>query len=123
MWFDILKKTYLEFKYRNISSEEIIDFMDNCTKHNLRPIFDQYLNQAACPVLLIKSRKKKKGVTLKYRWKDTVETFKMPVYVTITDKSAIQIIPENTGKKVFIPECSPDEMGYSTDLFYFEVED
>jgi aminopeptidase N len=58
-------------------TEDVVAFFNQQTNRNLTPLFDQYLRQAALPVLEL--RFAEGGVA--YRWKAGAKDFAMPIKV------------------------------------------
>ncbi len=76
-WFAMIHDFYQTFKYRTITTEDVIGFFNARTGMELGPVFDEYLRHAALPVLELKAGK---GET-EYRWRADEARFAMPVRV------------------------------------------
>ena len=93
--------------------------MDERTEHNLRPIFNQYLQTTMVPILDYKIRQKRKGITLKYKWSDIVEGFNMPVVIRTNKGDTKKLFPKPEYQKVFVKGAS--DISFATDLHYFQT--
>lgn len=82
-WWSMLKGLNEKFKYQSTNSEEVIDFLNQQTELNLKPIFEQYLNFTKIPELQFK---KDKGEIF-YRWEADAVNFEMPINIGISGKS------------------------------------
>ena len=81
----------------------------------LTPIFDQYLRQAALPVLELKFGEGE----VSYRWKADVKEFAMPIKVGA--KSNWQIIQPTGEWKTMKTGLQKDQFEVATDLYYVDV--
>src|SRR5690625_4207852 len=82
-WWKMLKDLNKKLKYQSTNSEEVIDFLNQQTELNLKPIFEQYLNFTKIPELQFK---KDKGEIF-YRWEADAVNFEMPINIGISGKS------------------------------------
>lgn len=74
-WWEMILKYSETYRHKIIDTQTVISFFSAETKMNLAPIFNQYLNYTAIPVLEYKIEKNK----MEYRWKTAVSDFKMPI--------------------------------------------
>ena len=74
-WWKMILKYSETYRHKIIDTQTVISFFSAETKMNLAPIFNQYLNYTAIPVLEYKIEKNK----IEYRWKTAVADFKMPI--------------------------------------------
>ncbi|MFC2125102.1 M1 family metallopeptidase [Bacteroidota bacterium] len=119
LWFTILFDLYNRYRYSNVNSDDIINFVNNRTEHDLLPIFKQYLETTLVPILNYKINRKRNGIILKYNWSNVVEDFNMPVVVR-TDKGDIKKIFPNPG----IQKCNikdTRDIIFATELYYFQT--
>lgn len=122
-WFNMIRSLYRTFKYKHANTEDIISFMDSRTKQDLRPIFLHYLTNPQPPILKIKKKRRKNGTRIQYRWENTSADFDMPVFLTTGNSERITIEPNSSSQLKYIPNCKPEELKLSTELFYFLVEE
>jgi aminopeptidase N len=116
-WWKLLRAYCKRFKYRNIMTEDVVQFFNEQTGKNLTPIFDQYLRQPALPVLELRFQENDSGVA--YRWKAEVKEFAMPVKVG--RKTDWQLIQPTTEWQTLKNGLKKEEFEVATDLYYVEV--
>lgn len=81
-WRNMLRKMNVEFYHQTVTSRQIERFLSTETGINLQTFFDQYLRETQLPVF---EYQVENGI-LKYRWKDCVKGFDMPLQVNIDGK-------------------------------------
>ena len=116
-WFKLIHDTYGRFRYRNIMTEDIVEFFDRETGLNLTPIFDQYLRHTAIPVLEL--RFDDTAGTFSYRWNTDERAFAMPVRVG--KKGNWQIIQPKAEWQTMPTSIKSSELEVATDLYYVNV--
>ena len=116
-WWKLIRDYSMRFRYRNIMTEDLVEFFNAQTGMNLTPIFDQYLRQAALPALEL--RFQEGDGTVSYRWKAGVKEFAMPVRVgRRTDWQLVHPTTEWKTKKTGVKK---EEFEVATDRYYVEV--
>jgi aminopeptidase N len=116
-WWKLIYDYSTHFKYRNIMTEDVVKFFNQKTGKNLTPIFDQYLRQAALPVLELRFQESEGSVS--YRWKAGIKEFAMPVKVG--SKTNWQLIQPTTEWQTMKTSLKKEEFEVATDLYYIEV--
>ena len=118
VWFDLLRSFYNRYALSNITTQEFILFVNQCTKKDFTPILEQYLYYATIPVLeySIQAQGKKK-VKLKYRWVTDVSNFNMPILVGKKDTYQL-ITPTNEWHQMVLDNVSINDFKVATELFY-----
>jgi aminopeptidase N len=114
-WWKLLHDYCRRFRYRNIMTEDVVNFFNEETRLNLTPIFDQYLRYAALPVLEL--RFEEGGVS--YRWKADIKEFAMPVKVGRSTEW--RVIHPTTEWKTLKTDLKREDFEVATDLYYVEV--
>ncbi|MGC2750855.1 MAG: hypothetical protein WCA40_00680, partial [Candidatus Acidiferrum sp.] len=117
-WFKLIHDFYQHFKYKNIMTEDVVQFFNQKTGMNLTPIFNQYLRHTAIPALELKFNET--DGTVSYRWKVDEQGFAMPVRVGT--KGNWQIINATTTWQTLKTPLSKDQFDVATDLYYIKVE-
>ena len=117
-WFKLIHDFYQHFKYKNIMTEDVVQFFNQKTGMNLTPIFNQYLRHTAIPALELKFNEA--DGTVSYRWKVDEQGFAMPVRVGT--KGNWQIINATTTWQTLKTPLSKDQFDVATDLYYINVE-
>ncbi len=114
-WWKTLRAYCERFKYRNIMTEDLVQFFNAQTGQNLTPIFDQYLRQAALPVLELRFA----AGSVDYRWKAATKGFAMPIKVG--RRAQWQTIKPTAEWQTLKTELGKDAFEAATELYYVEV--
>jgi aminopeptidase N len=116
-WWKLMRDTYQKFKYRNILTEEMVQFFNAELRQDLTAVFDQYLRRADLPVLELAFDGK--AGTVAYRWRADERAFAMPVRVG--DPRNWQTIRPATGWQIMKTPLDKDAFEVATDLYYVTV--
>jgi aminopeptidase N len=116
-WWKLLRNLYDEFKYRNIMTEDIVQFVNARLGQNLTPVFDQYLRRAGLPTLEL-AFNESEG-TVAYRWNADEPDFAMPIRVGKPGDWQI-IRPTAAWQRMKTP-LEKDAFDVATDLYYVNV--
>ncbi len=85
LWFSALEGFCNEFKMKIITTRDVLAYFNKATNRSWDAFFDQYLNHAQLPLLEYKVKMGTEGtIIVKYRWRNIVKGFNMPVKVTMT---------------------------------------
>jgi len=114
-WWKWLRDLYDEFKYRNIMTEDIVQFANARLGQNLTPVFDQYLRRAGLPTLELAFN----DSTVAYRWNADERDFAMPIRVGKSGNWET-IRPTTAWQRMTTP-LRKDEFDVATDLYYVNV--
>ncbi|MGC0773119.1 MAG: M1 family metallopeptidase [Candidatus Acidiferrum sp.] len=117
-WWKLIHDFYQHFKYKNIMTEDVVQFFNQRTGMNLTPIFNQYLRHTAIPTLELKFDEA--AGTVSYRWKVDESGFAMPVRVG--KRESWQIIEATTEWQTMKTPLSKDQFDVATDLYYVNVD-
>ena len=115
-WFALIHDFYQHFKYRNIMTEDVVEYFNQQTGMNLTPVFDQYLRHADVPTLELKFDQPGR---VSYRWKADEPAFAMPVRVGTPDHW--QTIKPTTTWKTLSTPLTKQDFEVATDLYYINV--
>ena len=116
-WWKLLRDFFSRFRYRNILTEDLVQFFNAQLGQDLTPIFDQYLRRAALPTLDL-AFNDTEG-TMAYRWQADERAFAMPIRIGRT--GAWQVIQPTTAWQVMKTPLKKDELEVATDLYYVNV--
>ncbi|MGD0498438.1 MAG: M1 family metallopeptidase [Bryobacteraceae bacterium] len=116
-WWALIRGFYQRFKYRNIMTEDVVEYFNRKTGMNLTPVFNQYLRHAAIPALELKFDDAQGEVS--YRWKADEPGFAMPVRVGTKDHW--RIVYPTTEWKTMKTELKESEFEAATELYYIAV--
>ena len=116
-WWTLLYNFYQQFKYRNITTDDVVSYFNRQTGMNLTSIFDQYLRHTQIPRLELLFGEAP-GMVM-YKWSADEEDFSMPVRVGSPDHW--QIIRPTTNWQSMQTSLSKDEFAVATDFYYVDV--
>jgi aminopeptidase N len=116
-WWKLLRDTFQHFKYRNIMTEDLVQFFNAQLGRDLTPIFNQYLRRADIPTLELAFDESES--TVAYRWKADERDFNMPIRVGA--RANWQTIEPATGWKTMKTPIGKDDFEVATDLYYVNV--
>ena len=117
-WFKLIHGFYQHFKYKNIMTEDVVQFFNQQTGMNLTSIFNQYLRHTAIPTLELKFNEAEGAVS--YRWKVDETGFLMPVRVGTAGNW--RIIHPTTDWQTMKTPLAKDDFHVATDLYYINVD-
>jgi aminopeptidase N len=116
-WFKILHDFFQTYKYKNIMTEDVIEFFNERTGLDLTPVFNQYLRHTGIPVLELKFDDQAGKVS--YRWKSDEPFFAMPVRVGTKDNW--QIVNATLDWQSLDNKIKKDDFAVDTDDYYVDV--
>ena len=116
-WWAAIRDVYQKFKYQNIMTEDLAQFLSARLAMNVTPIFDQYLRRAPLPVLELAFNAAEK--TVAYRWRADERDFAMPVRVG--RRTQWQTIHPTRDWRVMTNEVPLEQFEVATDLYYVNV--
>ena len=117
VWWALVRDFYQQFKYRNIMTEDVVQFFNSRTTRNWTPLFDQYLRRSALPTLQLSFHE---SGSMAYRWRADERSFAMPVRVG--RPGSWTIIEATTDWRAIATPLGRDEVEVATDLYYINVE-
>jgi aminopeptidase N len=116
-WWALIRDFYQHFKYKNIMTEDVVQYFNEKTGMKLTPVFDQYLRHTALPILELKFDEA--DGTVSYRWQADEPAFRMPVRVGTKDHW--QVIQATTEWKTMKTPLKKGEFEVATDLYFVNV--
>ena len=121
IWFDLLKSLHEQNKISNITTQEIIDYVNHCTKKDYSSFFKQYLVYPTLPTLEYKLTEKRKKLCVQYRWKTPVANFDMPILMG-KDGAMKQVKPTVQWQEKTFKNIKAKDFRIPTELFLVNVE-
>ena len=94
-WRVTLRGLNKDFYHQIVTTKQVEDYISNQVGINLKPFFDQYLRDYRIPTLEYKIE----DGEISYKWNDVIDSFEMPVDVTI-DKKEIRLTPTTNWQQV-----------------------
>ncbi len=116
-WWALVRAIYERFRYQNITTEDVVQFVNEQLRMDLTPVFDQYLRHAALPTLELKFDEA--AGTVSYRWQADEPAFAMPVRVG--RPSAWETIEPTTAWKTIRAPVQKSDFQVATDFYYINV--
>lgn len=116
-WWELLHKYATTYRKQIIEAETVFNFFNTESGMNLTPVFKQYLQHTAIPVLQLRASKGK----LEYRWETDVKDFAMPVDVTVNEKE-VRLTGTNNWQTANLNIKNSKNIEALTDKFYIKVE-
>jgi aminopeptidase N len=116
-WAQLLKDIFREFRYKNILTEDFVQFVNRRLGQDLTPFFNQYLRRTALPVLELKFDEAAK--TVAYRWQADEPGFSMPIRVG--QAGAWDTIRPSAEWQVLKTRVAKEAIQVATDLYYVNV--
>ena len=116
-WWRLLRDLFQHFKYQNIMTEDVTQFVNAQLGQNLTPIFDQYLRRPDLPTLELTFAEA--DGTVAYRWKADERDFAMPIRVG--EPGQWTLIRPTTAWAVMKTPLKKDAFEVATDLYYVNV--
>lgn len=95
----MLRALSARFHHQTVTTEQVENFLSEATGMDLKLFFNQYLRNTKIPALEYSVS----GNVLKYRWKDCIDGFNMPVKVKINQQEK-WIQPATEWKEQLVPE-------------------
>ncbi len=121
LWWEIIRGIQKEFGMKTTSTEEIVTYIGKRANQDLRYFFDQYLDYPNIPEFEYQILKKKKQLTLRYRWVTNVKDFHMPVKVLVAPNKYEFIYPTAQWQETVIDLKKSTDFKVAEDLFYINV--
>jgi aminopeptidase N len=118
LWWSFVYDYSHHFKYRNIFTDEVINYFNDYLDRDLKPIFEQYLYHADLPVLQIRQY----DDHFKYRWQANVPDFNMPVLAGFNDEEMKFLYPISQWKTHPLDGRNMNNWQVATDKFYIKVD-
>ncbi|RUL85015.1 M1 family metallopeptidase [Tautonia sociabilis] len=122
LWFATLREIQETFRYRNISADMLFGFINARTGRDLTAFFDQYLRHPGLPVLQLRFDPDGDDLVVRYRWEADVETFAMPIRVTVAPDRFEEILPTGDWQELRLQGITPDAFEVAEDLYYVAVD-
>ena len=90
LFFEILKEIQTEFKYKTISTLEVLSvFKKHIRTFDVEGVMMHYLSSLAIPELHFSKTKNKKKQQLQFHWGKTGASFDLPIWVSIDGKTLV----------------------------------
>ena len=91
LFFRIIKDYCVENRYKIVTTQSFIDFVNKLSGKDFSAFFDKYLYDTKLPVLKYKFHKENDKLVLTYRWDGVKEGFFMPFAIRTNDNKSIRL--------------------------------
>jgi aminopeptidase N len=122
LWFAMFGALMDEFVFKPTSYDEFVEAISKFLKMDLKPFFNQYVQQIYIPQLSVVLFAGKDEVMVHYYWMADVEDFDMPVWVDFGTGEFEKINPETTSKVEVKPRFDPRKFRVAQDYFFIDVD-
>lgn len=122
-WFELLRSIQANFRYRTITSDQLVDYINRETGTDYTYLFDQYLKFTTIPELQLQLEPTGTDLRVKYRWKSNVDNFRMPIKVTVARDTFGFIYPSPEWKTVTLRNMPADDFSVDEEEFYVDVSE
>ncbi len=109
LWFGMLRGIQSVFRYRSVTADEIIGYINKQSGADYNYFFEQYLHQASIPNLELKLSQDRQDVVVQYRWTQVTDDFHMPIKVSRSKSSLQRIEPTTTWQSMRIANMQASE--------------
>ena len=122
LWVNLLRDIQREFRYKTISSNQLVTFISERTQTDFTYFFDQYLKFTRLPLLEIELEENEANLRVKYRWVADVADFRMPVKVTTARNHFEFIYPTTDWQSFTLRNLDAHEFEVNEEEFFIDVE-
>jgi aminopeptidase N len=122
LWFALIRGMATEFRYRTITTEDVVAYINRGTGSDYTYFFDQYLRYAGLPKLDVVLTATKGNLTCRYRWRAEVKDFHMPVKVTTSPGTFAFIRPTTDWQTMELGTMDPKQFRYAEEWFYIDTQ-
>jgi aminopeptidase N len=122
LWFGILRGIQTRYRYKTVTTDDVVHYVNDATGRDLTCIFDQYLRHTSFPELDVELSVKGTSLSARYRWRAEVPGFAMPVKVTTSPGVYQFITPTPTWQSVDLGTMDPKNFKVADDLFAIETK-
>jgi aminopeptidase N len=122
LWVNLLRDIQNKFRYKIITSSELVAFICQQTRTDFTYFFDQYLKSTTLPLLEIKLEENETNLQVKYRWIADVPEFRMPVKVITRSNYFDFIYPTTDWQTLTLKDLNAHEFEVNEEEFFIDVE-
>lgn len=118
-WFGALKGLTTAFRYRSVTTEDVVRYLNQHLGIDCTPFFNQYLFRAAPPIFEFKAIENPHRYKLSFRWAVAAQGFAMPVEVTFDDgRTFHRLEPSKEWQTVTLRKPDGGRFRVATEKFY-----
>ena len=120
LWFSILKGLAQKFEKTSCDGADVIDYICEQSKLDLRPIFDQYLSYSDLPILKYKFKKQKGVMRFYYKWDTSSELFDMPIHIRLYSETDLRLLPSAEYQFIEIENATQSDVEFLDSSFLYQ---
>jgi aminopeptidase N len=117
-WRAILRGLNEKFFHANVHYDDIVHYMSQEAKMDLKPIFEQYVKHPSLPILEFFFDTEGNGSV---RWLSDVPNFNMPIRISLQNGETHWLPVSTRSSQVQIPNFKPDQFKVDTFNFYIGI--
>ncbi len=106
LFFRVIKDFCVSNRYRIVSTDDFIEFVNLNTKGNYSAFFNKYLYDTRLPVLEYSFRKDSSDMFLSYKWTEVEDGFTMPFCIETDCKKSIRLTGTTDRKEIKLENTS-----------------
>lgn len=120
-WFALLRGFYERYRYRSVTTDEWIQYVEEFAGQDFRTFFQQYLHYPKLPRLACRFEPSAAGLWLRFRWEADVREFNMPILVRSGERTA-WLKPTTEWQETTLPGFSRENFQVAEELFLVETD-
>jgi aminopeptidase N len=90
VWFNLIKGFYKTYKFKNIDSEDFFNYVNDFTKRDFTPFFNQYFRKSEIPKVKVKLQINGNRTRILYKLECSEEKLELPIELSL-DGRVIQL--------------------------------
>jgi len=122
LWFDLLREIQRHFAFQTITTNDLVNFINQQTKTDFTYFFNQYLKFSSIPELQLEFERQGKETHVRYKWHTDEPNFSMPIKVTTSESNYEFIRPTQEWKELFLKNMKAKNFNVDTEHFYISVK-
>lgn len=121
VWWKIIYDLQVEYKHKNLNTNDVLIFMNKKSGKKLDKLFDQYLRYAAIPELEWSSTIENNKLIVEYKWNTDVSNFEMPIEIIVNGKTE-RISVSNFKQKIVFDNLKIEDVVPDKTNFYYKIK-
>jgi aminopeptidase N len=102
LFFGIVRDFCLENRYRCVTSQDFIDFVNRRSGSDYTAFFKIFLTETELPLLEYSFKQQGEDLLVRYRWAGVDEGFRMPFGIETDKPEAIRLLAESSWKETLL---------------------
>ncbi|HTO92987.1 MAG TPA: M1 family metallopeptidase [Bacteroidota bacterium] len=122
LWHALIRGIAATYRYRTITTDTIVAYVNRHTGTDYTYFFDQYLRSPSIPRLEVVLLARRDSLRCRYRWHADVKDFRMPVRVTAAPGKLAFIHPTTEWQTAELGGMDPKDFRVDEDWFYIDTQ-